>query len=119
MIFQGRNLPRERTQTNQQHILSNFTGQFGSTSSLETTVITSSKDECACSNFDSSEESSDFEGDSAGAACETFSKPNPERPASAILDHVAMDVGTEDLQDADQESATASRRCEFFDLSPR
>ena len=99
--------------------MSNFTRQFGSTSSLETAVITSSKDECACSNFDSSEESSDFEGDSAGAACETFSKPNPERPASAILDHVAMDVGTEDLQDTDSKSAAASRRCEFFDLSPR
>ena len=86
---------------------------------METMVITFNNDECACSNFDSSEESSDFEGDSAGAACETFSKPNPERPASAILDHVAMDVGTEDLQDADQESAAASPRCQFFDLSPR
>ena len=109
----------QRRQPNQQHILSNFTRKFDSTARLETTVITSNNDECACSNFDSSEESSDFEGDSAGAACETFSKPNPERPASAILDHVAMDVGTEDLQDADQESAPASRRCEFFDLSPR
>ena len=44
---------------------------------------------------------------------------NLERPTSALLDHVDMHVGIEDLQKADQESAAASQRCEFFELSPR
>jgi hypothetical protein len=42
-----------------------------------------------------------------------------ERPSSALLDHVDMRIGIEDLQKADQESAAASQRCEFFELSPR
>ena len=32
---------------------------------------------------------------------------------------VDMDVGTEDSQEAGQESAAISERCEFFVLSPR
>ena len=44
---------------------------------------------------------------------------NLERPTSALLHHVDMHAGIEDLQEADQESAAASQRCEFFELSPR
>ena len=94
------------------HILSRFTQQFSEPTSVPPQIF---NDEEWSQNSESQSSDGESECNFEGHRTES----NPERPTSALLDHVDMHVGIEDLHKADQESATASQRCEFFDLSPR
>ena len=102
------------------HILSRFTQQF-SIAEPNSTPSKFSDDEEWSQNSEpqnsDGEKSSDSDSECNFEGHRTAS--NLERPSSALLDHVDMHVGIEDLQEADQESAAASQRCEFFELSPR
>ena len=115
---------QHRQQSSQNHILSNFTRKFSSSTNCNALPVATSiaEEGSVCSDSDFSEDSSDFDctsacsrrGDSASHSHDISAQPIVERPTQAL------EAAQEDLEQASLKTSdfVAHSATEFFELTP-